>query len=359
VSYIVGEQGVQQTECLDGLFHPFFLVPPPSITWLVDNNPAKLFRHRFAVKGILKNADGTWIEDKDWLCLNRPIYDASYQITALTEKQASEQLYLYQQADRLVELREKTARTMCGIVTWNKGCRPYDPPMPIQAEAPREYLGPYMMNCTYKPNTEVSREQKRAIAELFVPPYKKYEMAYMTKKREVNVIVGPVLIKHALLHPTVNGPTRACSAYNKLCQLDAKNWWAVFREQDLAHLGVGGFNALERNQYSTMLPGYLSLGTSYTKIKYIVPSPTKILREPMPNEKYCIYAAFGGNTPTKSEVLDEQYDYVPPVHVICAADQVFINRKRKYKRTVSLYAQKNGCLIQGHLSMSRLTNTYC
>jgi hypothetical protein len=109
-----------------------------------------------------------------------------------------------------------------------------------------------------------------------------------------------------LLHPTINGPTRACSAYNKLRQLDAKNWWAVFGEQDLVRLGGGGFNALDRNQYSTMLPDYLSLGTSYTKIERIVPSPTKILREPMPNEKYCIYAAFGGNTPAKSEVSDEQ-----------------------------------------------------
>jgi hypothetical protein len=30
--------------------------------------------------------------------------------------------------------------------------------------------------------------------------------------------------------------------------------------------------------------------------------------------------------------MDEQYNYVPPVHVICAADQVFIYRKRKYKK---------------------------
>jgi hypothetical protein len=198
-----------------------------------------------------------------------------------------------------------------------------------------------MMNCTYEPDTEVSREQKRAISELFVPRYKKYETLYVTKKQKVNVIIGPVLIAHALLH-TVNGPTRACSAYNKLRQLDAKNWWAVFKEKDLVCLGGGGFNALDRNQYSTMLPGYLSLGTSYMKIERIVPSPTKILREPMPNENYCIYAAFGGNFPDKSEVSVEQYDYVPPVHVICAADQVLsiANAKiRKRARTVSLYAR--------------------
>jgi hypothetical protein len=71
-----------------------------------------------------------------------------------------------------------------------------------------------------------------------------------------------------------------CSTYNKLRQVDAKNWWAVFGEQDLVHLGGGGFNALDCNQYSMMLPGYLSLGTSYSKIEHIVPS--------MPNEKYCI-----------------------------------------------------------------------
>jgi hypothetical protein len=82
-----------------------------------------------------------------------------------------------------------------------------------------------------------------------------------------NVIVGPVLIEHALLHPMVNGPTRTCSVYNKLRQLGANNWWAVLGEQDLVHLERGGFNALDRNQYSTMLPGYLSLGTSYMKTK--------------------------------------------------------------------------------------------
>jgi hypothetical protein len=91
---------------------------------------------------------------------------------------------------------------MCSIVTWNEGCRPYDPPMPIQAEAPGEYLEPIMMNCMYKPDTEVSREQKRVISELFVPQYKKYETAYVSEKRQGNFFVGPVLIKHALLHPS-------------------------------------------------------------------------------------------------------------------------------------------------------------
>jgi hypothetical protein len=87
---------------------------------------------------------------------------------------------------------------------------------------------------------------------------------------------------------------------------------------------------LDRNQYSTMLSGYLSLGTSYTKIKHLVPSSTKIFWEPMPNEKYCIYAASGGNTPEKSEDMDEQYDYVPPVHEVCAVDKEFISRTYKY-----------------------------
>jgi hypothetical protein len=29
--------------------------------------------------------------------------------------------------------------------------------------------------------------------------------------------------------------------------------------------------------------------------------------------------------------MDEQYDYVPPVHEVCAADKAFISCKRKYK----------------------------
>jgi hypothetical protein len=144
---------VPQTEFLDGLFNLFTGSPTP-IKWLVEHNSAKLYFHQLAVKGILKKADGPWIDDKDWSRLNRRTYDASYQITAITEKQVAEQLYLYHQAARLVELHEKTARTMCDIVTWNKGYRPYDPPMPIQAEAPREYLEPYVMNCTYKPGQQ-------------------------------------------------------------------------------------------------------------------------------------------------------------------------------------------------------------
>jgi hypothetical protein len=105
--------------------------------------------------------------------------------------------------------------------------------MPIQTKVPREYLEPYMMNCTHKPGTEVRKKKKRVISELFVPLYKKYETAYVTEKQEVNVITGPTLIKHALLHPTANGPTQVCSAYNKLRQLYAKNGWAVLGEQDL------------------------------------------------------------------------------------------------------------------------------
>jgi hypothetical protein len=119
--------------------------------------------------------------------------------------------------------------------------------MPIQAEALREYLETYMMNCTYKPDTEVSREQKRAISELFIPRYKKYKTAYVTEKRQINVIFEPVFIKHALLQPTVNGPTQTCSTYSKLGPLDAKNWWAAFGEQDLVSLGGGVFNALDHN----------------------------------------------------------------------------------------------------------------
>jgi hypothetical protein len=75
----------------------------------------------------------------------------------------------------------------------------------------------------------------------------------------------------------------------------------------------------------------------------------------MPNEKYCIYAVFGGYPPEKSEDMDEKDDYVQPVHKVCAVDKEFISGKRKYykkrARTVSLYAWKNGCLIQGNLYM--------
>jgi hypothetical protein len=67
-------------------------------------------------------------------------------------------------------------------------------------------------------------------------------------------------------------------------------------------------------------------------------------------------------TPAKSEVSDNQYDYVPPVHVICAADQVFIDRKRKYKKKSedSKSARTDKWLFDSAASIHVMpSNTYC
>jgi hypothetical protein len=34
----------------------------------------------------------------------------------------------------------------------------------------------------------------------------------------------------------------------------------------------------------------------------------------------------------KVKVMDEQYDYVPPVHEVCAVDEEFISRRRNYSK---------------------------
>jgi hypothetical protein len=86
-------------------------------------------------------------------------------------------------------------------------------------------------------------------------------------------------------------------------------------------------NAMSKNHYSSVLPGYLSIRLDYTNLSHIIPSPTQVLREPTKNELYCIYVAFEGMVPRKD---DEQFDYV------CPTEQVFyttMEKRRKRKKS--------------------------
>jgi hypothetical protein len=143
----------------------------------------------------------------------------------------------------------------------------------------------------------------------------------------------------------VNGPTQACSAYNKLHQLDSTNWWAVFREQDLVCMAGGGLNAFDHNQYSTMLPGYLSLGSSYMKIKRIVPSPTKILCESMAStQRLEVIPLRNVKIWTSSMTMYRQStSFMQRIKSLSVTN----TNLRKRARSVSLYAWKNGPLIWG------------
>jgi hypothetical protein len=86
-------------------------------------------------------------------------------------------------------------------------------------------------------------------------------------------------------------------------------------------------NALSKNLYSSVLPGYLSNDSEYMKLERIIPSPTQILRESMNGEKYCIYIAFEERVPQNK---DEHSDYV------CPTEQVFrvnVNTPCKCKKS--------------------------
>jgi 5-methylcytosine-specific restriction endonuclease McrA len=73
--------------------------------------------------------------------------------------------------------------------------------------------------------------------------------------------------------------------------------------------GTNRFNILSRNDYSTLVPGYLLLHLEYSTLHRIVPKPNKVLRDPVENEKYALYIAFEGKVPTQSSVTGAGSDY--------------------------------------------------
>ena len=79
-----------------------------------------------------------------------------------------------------------------------------------------------------------------------------------------------------------------------MCENRAKdnpqNWWAVWGVE-VKPAGTNKFNVLNRNDYSTLVPGYLSLRSNYSALHRMVPNPNKVLRDPVENEKYALYVA--------------------------------------------------------------------
>jgi hypothetical protein len=92
------------------------------------------------------------------------------------------------------------------------------------------------------------------------------------------------------------------------------NWWGTFGAQNPFMFGTEHVNAVDKNHYTSALPGHLSIGSEYTKLSCMIPSPTQILCELMKNKKYCIYMTFEGRVPRND---DEQFNYIHPM------DQVF------------------------------------
>jgi hypothetical protein len=93
------------------------------------------------------------------------------------------------------------------------------------------------------------------------------------------------------------GPTGACITYNAWKPKNTVNWWVTFGAQNLFVFGMERVHAVSKSHYTSVLPGSWSIGSEYTKLSRIIPSPKQILREPKKNEKYCFYVAFEGRVP--------------------------------------------------------------
>jgi hypothetical protein len=112
--------------------------------------------------------------------------------------------------------------------------------------------------------------------------------------------------------------------------ISALNWWGIHGEENPLTHGTENVNAVSKNEYSSRLQGYLSIGSDYTKLTQMIPCPTKNLRDPTDGEKYCVYVAYGGLVPHED---DEFFDYV------CPTEQVYVTTttersKRKIRQDI-------------------------
>jgi hypothetical protein len=219
-----------------------------------------MFSHVFAIRGSPKEEDGNWVKDETWLRDHRDEYDASYQQKEITEQEYVEHLYHLQQARGLLELREKTQDTMRGAVKWTD---PYT--WPVRKQVDKYVTG------QYEPKEKNSRTQDIGLVQLVVGTYKKVEVNVRTNQFEARLT--PMRIEHSLLHPHVNGPTRESKTWKPENTL---NWWGTFGADSPFVFGTERVNAVSKNHYTSVVPGYLSIKSDYTKLSPIIPSPTQV-----------------------------------------------------------------------------------
>jgi hypothetical protein len=210
-------------------------------------------------------------------------------------KKKKEHEYREQQRQRIQELREKTKATMRGALYWKEHAWPE-----------RTYIDHYKMG-RYEPNSENNNAQNIGQIRLLVGKYKKIDVVVNTNRFMAQE--APMKIENVLLHPRVKGPTRASKAYNTWKPENALSWWGIHGEENPLTYGMENVNAVLKNQYSSRLPGYLSIRTDYTKLTRMIPYPTKNVHDPTDGEKYCVYVAYGGLVPRDDE---EFLDYVCP-----------------------------------------------
>jgi hypothetical protein len=281
-------------------------VPPP------PTNPTWMYSHVFDVRVSAKKANGIWVKNKTWLCKHQQYYDATYQEKTTTETEYVEHLYHLQQEKRMAEHREKSNNTLRGVVMWTS---PYPWPVPKHVKK--------FAWAQYCPKEKNSTAHDIGLVQLVVGKYKKIELVESTNKNKACLL--QMQIEHALLHPHVNGPTRANKTYDPLKPENTLNLWGTFGDRVPFIFGPEQVNTLSKNQYSSRLPGYLSNYLEFTKLERIIPSPTQVFREPMNGENYCIYVAFEGRV-RRNE--DEHSNYVCPMEQVFHVPTMFVLRSK-------------------------------
>jgi hypothetical protein len=78
----------------------------------------------------------------------------------------------------------------------------------------------------YKPKEKNSRTQDIGLVQLMVGKYQKIKV--ITNTNLFVASLTPKRTEHVLLHPRVNGPTRASKTYNTWKPENTLNWWGNF-----------------------------------------------------------------------------------------------------------------------------------
>jgi hypothetical protein len=155
-----------------------------------------MYSHVFDVRVSAKKENGSWMKSKTWLREHQQDYDATYQEKPMTEAEYVEHLYHLQQEKRMAERCAKSNNTLRGVVMWTS---PY--PLPVPKHVKKLAKGQY---CPKEKNLNA---QDIGLVQLVVGKYKNIELVESMNKNKA--CLSRMQIEHALLHPRVNGPTRA------------------------------------------------------------------------------------------------------------------------------------------------------
>jgi hypothetical protein len=236
---------------------------PKCIEYLVAVNKSLMYSHYFAVQGDINPSILELNTAGDLLQANIEQYDDTFLLRNVTEQEEADKIYHKKQALLRTEFYSKCYGNFAGVIYWNER---YSPVVAMgrrgMVRVPKfhDYF-------TYEPTKECTARQKRELAVLQAPTFVKWN----TEVTCTCSTCGPAKIEYVLLHPAVKGATQATSCENS-AKGNPQNWWAVWAAK-VKPAGTNKFNVLRRNDYSTLVPEYLSLRSNYSTLHRMVPNP--------------------------------------------------------------------------------------